>query len=1120
MEDEIPNRRGALEDARRADSLCDRFEAAWIAGSRPSVGEFLAAAGYGADTAPAELVRLLTELAKELAPGASGAGTVPAPGHRAAPEVTAEHEPVIGHGAPVRDAQEARPAPSASAVPGFEIVGEIGSGAMGVVYEARQCVLNRTVALKMVLRNGCLDSRAVVRFLGEAEALAAVKHPNVVEVYQYGDGNGCPYLAMEYVPGGTLADRLRACGRLEPHAAARLIEQLALGAHAAHGAGIVHRDIKPSNVLLGPSGEPKLADFGLAKRAASDLTPTQVLLGTPAYLAPEQASGEAKFVGPAADVWALGVILYECLTGARPFAGATTEEVLARVSSHEPAPMGRAVPRDLERICRACLAKDPADRYQSAADLAADLARFRRGEPISLRAAGWAERALKWARRKPTQAALVGALFTAAALGAFGATVAWLLHETIRERESAESAKSDAVTARAESERDRIAAIAAHNGEKAAREQAEGALRAKEIAEKRLAVSEYGNAVQVALQHWRDNNVVAARNVLKRTKPELRGWEWYYVNNLCRPDPGTLTLTGHPNGVSAAVWHPDGSRIVTTSADHAPKVWDAKTGTVAFRLTGHTSWITGAKYSADGSRIVTTSIDNTAKVWDAKGGDALLTLNGHKDWVLAAAFSKDGTRIATGGNEKIAKVWDAKTGDELLAIKGHTKAVVSVAFAPDGARVLTVSQDRTAKVWDAKTGEERLTIKSAAHPVLAADWSPDGAHVLTGGEDGTARVWSATTGAEVLVLRGHANAVSSVSYSSDGALVVTGSRDNSAKIWDARTGTERHTLRGHTGSVWSASFSSDRRRVLTGSHDQTARVWDANAGADALALNGHTGAVRSVAFDPEAARVVTGSDDASAKVWDAKSGSELLTLKHAQMGAFWAVSFGSDGSYVRTASLPRFGFPGPSRGDEPAALWDAKTGRIGEIYRGFGLNTLMQPVGPGEWRMKELPRDELAKRAERDARTPGEWRAVRASNDGSLKVFDPFFQREFVVYHRHASFGRTTELSVWNAQRTRVVRANRANTASIADGNGGAVVATLDGHTECVTAAAWSADGARVATGGADRLVKIWDAATGIELLSLKGHTGPVHSVAFSRDGARLVTGSEDATARVWFAPR
>jgi serine/threonine-protein kinase len=295
-------------------------------------------------------------------------------------------------------------------IPGYEIMAELGRGGMGVVYKAHHLGLNRLVALKMILAGGHASSDDLLRFLAEAEAVAAFQHPNIVQVFEVGKHAGLPYMALEYVPGGSLADRLKK-GLPPAKETARLLEQLARGMNAAHQAGIVHRDLKPGNVLLAEGGTPKITDFGLAKRVQGDsgLTQTGAVLGTPAYMAPEQAGGEGKRVGPAADVYALGTILYECLTGRPPFQGPPSLDTLLQVISQEPVPPRQhnaKVPRDLETICLGCLHKEPLKRYASAEGLAEDLRRWQAGEPITARPVGRWERLVKWVRRRPAAAAL------------------------------------------------------------------------------------------------------------------------------------------------------------------------------------------------------------------------------------------------------------------------------------------------------------------------------------------------------------------------------------------------------------------------------------------------------------------------------------------------------------------------------------------------------------------------------------------------------------------------------------------------------------------------------------------------------------------------------------------
>ena len=317
---------------------------------------------------------------------------------------------------------KARPMPDRIA--GYELLGELGRGGMGVVYEARQKNPARLVALKIILDGAYAGAEEKARFFAEADAIARLNHPNIVQVYEVGQHEGVPFFSLEYLDGGSLEQKLAGLPQ-PPREAAALLRTLALAVHYAHSRGVVHRDLKPANVLLTADGTPRVADFGLAKRAEDGgLTMTGMILGTPSYMAPEQASGDNRSVGPSADVYALGAILYEMLTGQPPFKGATKLATLEMVCGQEPvapALLQPRVPLDLQTICLECLHKSPKGRYASALALADDLGRYLEGRPIAARPVGATERAWRWARRNPAWAGMlttVTALLLVIAVGA------------------------------------------------------------------------------------------------------------------------------------------------------------------------------------------------------------------------------------------------------------------------------------------------------------------------------------------------------------------------------------------------------------------------------------------------------------------------------------------------------------------------------------------------------------------------------------------------------------------------------------------------------------------------------------------------------------------------------
>jgi serine/threonine-protein kinase len=363
-------------------------------------------------------------------------------------------QPLVGDAAPTLSESSqhrtpdhhAAPGPSASGmlpdrVAGYEILGELGRGGMSVVYQAQQAQPARMVALKMILAGGHADPERRTRFLAEADAIARLQHPHIVQVFEVGEHDGLPFLSLEYVPGGSLARKLHE-GPLAPQLAAALVEQLARAVQYAHERAVIHRDLKPGNVLLTEDGAPKVTDFGLAKAERPELTATGAVLGTPSYMAPEQAKGDNRAVGPLADVYALGAVLYECLTGRPPFQAPTPLDVLAQVVSQEPVPprqLQPKLPRDLETVCLKCLRKEPTRRYGSAAELADDLGRFLDGEPIRARPVGRAERLARWIKRHPTWAALLASSLLVVVLG----TVSLFVFQQLQNEQARQADRAD-----------------------------------------------------------------------------------------------------------------------------------------------------------------------------------------------------------------------------------------------------------------------------------------------------------------------------------------------------------------------------------------------------------------------------------------------------------------------------------------------------------------------------------------------------------------------------------------------------------------------------------------------------------------------------------------------------
>jgi len=1013
----------------------------------------------------------------------------------------------------------------------FELLEEVARGGMGIVYRARQLHINRLVAVKVLAAGVFAAPDFVARFRTEAEAVASLHHPNIVPIYEVGECEGQPFFSMRFLEGGSLSERIADLkSRFSQREATELMSKLARAVHFAHQRGILHRDIKPGNVLLDVKGEPYLTDFGLAKLVEKDsaLTRTMGMLGTPSYMSPEQARGQAKELTTAVDVYGLGAVFHELLTGQPPFAGGTTLETVRQVLEQDPrrpSVLRPGLDRDLETICLKCLEKEPARRYHSAESLADDLDRWQRHEPILARPQSGLYVLGKLVRRNQGGTAALGGILTLLVAGlVFGWRQAGV-QRTLREK--------------------------AELNERTAREaQAQAALQqkkaeaARQRADEQLTRAEwllYTSKLMLAQNDFETADGALALHYLSECPDKLRGWEWRYLWNRIN---GKLTFTGHVAEIPCVAFDAKGQRLVTGSIDRTARVWDATTGQPLLTLKGHKGLIYSVAFSPDGQRIVTGGgpfgvgmIPGEAKVWDATTGQQLFELKGYHYTVWCLAFSPDGKRMATVAADRAygpgeVKVWDAATWEELLTLP-YTNNVRCLAFSPDGQRIVTGDTETLkVNVWDATTGTNLLTIPAHTKMITSVAFSPDGERILSGSKDKTARMWDARTGREIIVLKGHTDSVACVLFSPDGQRIATASWDTTVKIWNARTAEELFSLKGHASIVRAIVFSPDGKRLFTGSDDRTARAWDAEGGQEIPTLRGHSNYVTSVAFSRDGKRLATASRDGTVKVRDRATGREVHSLLFKsgdqEVATAWCVAMSPDGRRIVAGGM-----------GNTAKVWDAETGQMllelehtnavlsvafspdsKQIVAGAGWYGEPKPR-PGEVKIWNAATGQLRlalqhpKPAWGVAISPDGQRIVTGSGlDGEVKLWDAMTGRE--IFTRNGHRGGVGGVA-FSPDGRRIVTGGYDRTAKVWNADTGQELLVLKGHTDHVLCVAFNPDGQRIVTGSDDRTVKVWETDTGLEVFSFRGCKTRVMSVAFSPDGETLMT-TEDAVAKVWSA--
>ncbi len=987
-------------------------------------------------------------------------------------------------------------------LPGCEVQRELGRGGMGIVYLARQPALERLVAVKVLRSIARADRQECLRFIREIQAAARLRHPHIVQLYEVGEVEGQPYCLLEYLEGGSLAERLQLMLPRGKEAAA-IVETMARAMQFAHEQGIVHRDLKPANILLSEparkvepgEGTPtefltpgtivKIADFGLAKRLEEDdgHTQTGVILGTASYMSPEQAAGKPGDTGPGTDVYALGAILYELPIGRPPFQGTTALSILEQVKNHDTVPPSRLqpkAPRDLETICLKCLEKEPRRRYSTALELAEDLERFGAGKHILARPTPWWEKTVKWSRRQPLAAGILLALLVSIGLGFAGISWQWY---------RAEDRAREALAERA----------------------------AKEVQRKEIVYRFYFNQIARAQQAWFSNRPLEAARLVEQCReatPELCAWEWDYLARQCRP--GGLRLSGHELEVHGLGVTPDGRWIKSgdgtwmgdTPGGHLT-IWDSHTGQAIREFAEVGNGVKDLSLGPSGEQIAVACADGEIRVWDLKGSATpVQVLSGRGASVVhAVAYAPRGDRVAAACFDGSIQIWDPTTGEFIERLPIHRGNASGVAYSPDGNWLATTGRDGVLYIRNASTlaEEKRFTITANA---TALTFSPDSRYVALGSYAGQVHVWELHTNPpNAWVYSADASYVRSVHFSPDCRCMAICFHGGPPRVVEIGTGKVIAEFRGHERGAMRAAFSPDGRRVFTSGADGVVRDWDLADTREPNEFYAHAGFVKEIAFSPDGLYLaITGGRNPAIRIRpDQKTlvrrrldGREAPLVCKGHTDWLTCVAYRQDGQQMASGAE-----------DKTVILWNAKTGAlehrleshqgaVTDVDYGFGGHSLISASEDGVLRGWNADTGELLHELK--------------AHDGSIVAAACSRVRPLAV-----SGGVDQQICVWDMAAGKCLAKVRSASNLAVTG----VVFSSDGSLLACAFADWTIrlfdidlDGTPRERSGSRRMAVQFAAD---ETRSAKLKTGPQRvSLAFSKDGRRLVSAALKCPVQMW----
>lgn len=999
---------------------------------------------------------------------------------------------------------------------GVRLTRVIAEGGMGRVYEGVQAKPSRTVAVK-VMRPGFCSRAMVRRFEHEAEILARLRHPGVAQIFSAGmhivEAVPVPYFVMEFIPNAWSITRYAHAMQLSTRKRLELFQLVCEAVAHGHQKGVIHRDLKPGNILIDSSnGQPKVIDFGVAKATDSDVTLTTMqtdigqILGTLPYMAPEQIEGDPYEIDIRCDVYALGVVLYELLTGEMPYEvrNKPVHEVARIVREREPVIISsrdRALRGDITVIAHKCLEKNRSRRYSSASDLAGDVARYLAGEAINAHKPGLVSEVIRYGQKHRAALTVTGSAIAALAIAAIAIAIFWFKAKHAQHQAEAAQAVLAEMQERLRDEETRLSELARH--------------------------ASYATTVRQLDSLIKTRRNRDANTLLDNVTAAYKGRTLPIELACCRAscDTSLLTLADCGTAVSAVTFSADRSRLATSSVDGHVRIWDVSDGTNALTITGKHPGILALTFDASGSHLIAGFSDGTVRVWNMEDGTVAKTVtvssspvtavafaaerttiavgspegsvalhrladgkqtslfNGLGSKVTAIVFSADGATVAAGTQDGAAQAWATDTATRLMATNPQGSAVTALAISRQGDQLAIASSGKATVAYGLPAGQQILRLDGAGAVAKTVAFNSDGSLLVT--SDGSvARLWNASSGRYLGVLEGHFDEIEVTNLETQGTKLATGARDGTVKLWYAA----RHisefynnprnlmsVIRTHDRVVEAVAFSPDGTRIATGSLDCTVRMWDAATCLPLGTDRRHEGTVFAVAFSPDGELIATGGNDKTVRLWEALSGKALGVLHHAS--SVNALAFSADGSQLATGS------------DDTATLWDIPSRQpIGELkgHKGPVFAVAFSPKGS---------------------------QLVTGAGDGSARIWETKSREMRVELKGHSASVRAV---AFNSDGTKVATASLDSTGRVWDSTSGTCLAILAGHTRGVRTIGFSPDNTRLFSASDDKTVRIWDGFSFDQLLVLEGHTKAIRAAAMSPDGTRVATASVDWTMRLW----